>query len=93
MSDNEKATNSDEIHQESGIGLQHAEIHDLPPDPDAHLSEAEKAEVVRLLQFLIPPGFFGSSIHCAATVPGVSHLLIRPTSYRNANFSVASTLH
>lgn len=57
MSDNEKATNSDEILQEPGIGLQHAELHDLPPDPDAHLSEAEKAEVVRLLQFLIPPGF------------------------------------
>ena len=89
MSDNEKATNSDEIHQEPGIGLQHAEVHDLPPDPDAHLSEAEKAEVVRLLQFLVPPDFSGSRVHCASTlrplVLSVSPLLIRSTSCRIAS--------
>ncbi|KAH8890457.1 MFS general substrate transporter [Thozetella sp. PMI_491] len=62
MSDNEKAPSSDDVHREQGSAALESgpvHLHGLPPDPDAHLSEAEKAEIdrklIRRLDFTLIP--------------------------------------
>lgn len=62
-SDDEKA-----VHLEGGGATIGADIADLPPDPDAHLSEAEREAIVRQTAKLLKPHSHNRTLDATANV-------------------------